>query len=74
MFYDAYHHIENISNPSGAEKIFSSRKYLRNRHFRMGPMLHEVREGDHLVFHNAGAYGFEMSSILTPVLKPQRYW
>ena len=24
--------------------------------------LHEVREGDYMVFYNAGAYGFEMSS------------
>lgn len=24
--------------------------------------LNEVREGDFLVFHNAGAYGFEMGS------------
>ena len=32
--------------------------------------LHEVREGDVLVFRNAGAYGFEMSSNFNSRLKP----
>ncbi|HEX2534019.1 MAG TPA: diaminopimelate decarboxylase, partial [Chitinophagaceae bacterium] len=30
----------------------------------------EVREGDYLVFYNAGAYGFEMSSNFNSRLKP----
>jgi diaminopimelate decarboxylase len=29
-----------------------------------------VREGDYLVFYNAGAYGFEMSSNFNSRLKP----
>jgi diaminopimelate decarboxylase len=29
-----------------------------------------VREGDYIVFHNAGAYGFEMSSNFNSRLKP----
>jgi diaminopimelate decarboxylase len=29
-----------------------------------------VREGDHLVFYNAGAYGFEMSSNYNSRYKP----
>ncbi len=38
MFYDAYHHIENISNPGRThEKLFSGRKYLRNGYIRLGP-------------------------------------
>ena len=32
--------------------------------------LNEVREGDYLVFYNAGAYGFEMSSNYQFTLKP----
>lgn len=32
--------------------------------------LNEVREGDILVFRNAGAYGFEMSSNFNSRLKP----
>jgi len=30
----------------------------------------EIREGDFLVFYNAGAYGFEMSSNFNSRLKP----
>jgi diaminopimelate decarboxylase len=33
-------------------------------------LLPEVREGDHLVFKNAGAYGFEMSSHYNSRFKP----
>jgi diaminopimelate decarboxylase len=32
--------------------------------------LNEVREGDFLVFYNAGAYGFEMSSNFNSRLRP----
>jgi diaminopimelate decarboxylase len=32
--------------------------------------LNEVREGDFLVFYNAGAYGFEMSSHFNARLRP----
>jgi len=32
--------------------------------------LNEVREGDYLVFYNAGAYGFEMSSNFNSRYKP----
>ncbi len=32
--------------------------------------MNEVREGDYLVFYNAGAYGFEMSSNFNSRLKP----
>jgi diaminopimelate decarboxylase len=32
--------------------------------------ISEVREGDYLVFYNAGAYGFEMSSNFNSRLNP----
>ena len=32
--------------------------------------INEVREGDYLVFYNAGAYGFEMSSNFNSRFKP----
>jgi diaminopimelate decarboxylase len=32
--------------------------------------LNEVREGDFLVFYNAGAYGFEMSSNFNSRFRP----
>ncbi|MET0394456.1 MAG: diaminopimelate decarboxylase, partial [Chitinophagaceae bacterium] len=71
MFYDAYHHIENISNPAGEEKIYTVTGYIcETDTFAADRKLHEVREGDYLVFYNAGAYGFEMSSNYNSRYKP----
>ena len=38
--------------------------------FAWDRQLSEVREGDYLVFYNAGAYGFEMSSNFNSRYKP----
>lgn len=71
MMYDAYHHIENISNPKGAERIYNVvGNICETDTFAWDRKLHEVREGDFLVFYNAGAYGFEMSSNFNSRLKP----
>ncbi|MEO6548869.1 MAG: diaminopimelate decarboxylase [Ferruginibacter sp.] len=71
MMYDAYHHIENISNPKGAERIYNVvGNICETDTFAWDRKLHEVREGDYLVFNNAGAYGFEMSSNFNSRLKP----
>ena len=71
MFYDAYHRIENISNPQGAEKTYSVvGNICETDTFAWDRKLNEVREGDYLVFHNAGAYGFEMSSNFNARYKP----
>ncbi|MEO6720010.1 MAG: diaminopimelate decarboxylase, partial [Ferruginibacter sp.] len=71
MMYEAYHHIENISNPKGAERIYNVvGNICETDTFAWDRKLHEVREGDYLVFHNAGAYGFEMSSNFNSRLKP----
>jgi diaminopimelate decarboxylase len=71
MFYDAYHHIVNISNPAGEEKIYTVTGYIcETDTFAADRKLHEVREGDRLVFHNAGAYGFEMSSNYNSRYRP----
>ena len=71
MFYEAYHHIENISNPSGNERIYSVvGNICETDTFAWDRKLNEVREGDYLVFYNAGAYGFEMSSNFNSRLKP----
>jgi diaminopimelate decarboxylase len=71
MFYDAYHHIVNISNPAGEEKIYNVTGYIcETDTFASDRKLHEVREGDYLVFYNAGAYGFEMSSNYNSRLRP----
>lgn len=71
MFYDAYHRIENISNPTGEEKVYSvTGNICETDTFAWDRKLNEVREGDLLVFHNAGAYGFEMSSNFNSRYKP----
>jgi diaminopimelate decarboxylase len=71
MMYDAYHHIENISNPEGPERIYNVvGNICETDTFAWDRKLNEVREGDYLVFYNAGAYGFEMSSNFNSRLKP----
>ncbi|RQO31746.1 diaminopimelate decarboxylase [Taibaiella sp. KBW10] len=71
MFYDAYHHIENLSNPNGPERIYTVvGNICETDTFAWDRKLNEVKEGDILVFRNAGAYGFEMSSNFNSRLKP----
>jgi diaminopimelate decarboxylase len=56
MFYDAYHRIENVSNPQGEEKIYAVvGNICETDTFAWDRTLNEVREGDYLVFYNAGA-------------------
>jgi diaminopimelate decarboxylase len=71
MFYGAYHIIENISNPHGplkkytvAGNICETDTFAEDRH------LPEIREGDYLVFRNAGAYGYEMASNYNSRFRP----
>lgn len=71
MMYDAYHHIKNISNPAGEEKKYMVTGYIcETDTFASDRLLNEIREGDYLVFYNAGAYGFEMSSNYNSRYKP----
>jgi diaminopimelate decarboxylase len=71
MFYDAYHHIENLSNPGGEEKVYTVTGYIcETDTFAADRRLHEVREGDFLIFYNAGAYGFEMASNYNSRYRP----
>ncbi len=72
MFYDAYHRIENISNPHGVPvKNYSVvGNICETDTFAWDRRINEVREDDYLVFHNAGAYGFEMSSNFNSRYKP----
>lgn len=71
MFYDAYHRIENISNENGAEKIYTVvGNICETDTFATDRKINEIHEGDYLVFYNAGAYGFEMSSNFNSRLKP----
>lgn len=71
MFYDSFHYIENVSNPTGPERIYTVvGNICETDTFAWDRKLSEVREGDFLIFHNAGAYGFEMSSNFNSRLKP----
>jgi diaminopimelate decarboxylase len=71
MMYDSYHHILNISNPTGSQKVYTVVGYIcETDTFGTDRKLHEVREGDTLAFKNAGAYGFSMSSNYNSRLRP----
>jgi diaminopimelate decarboxylase len=63
MFYDAYHHIVNVSNVSGRQRMYTVVGYIcETDTFGWNRKMVEVREGDVLCFQNAGAYCFMMSS------------
>jgi diaminopimelate decarboxylase len=71
MFYEAYHRISNISHPAGAERIYTVvGNICETDTFAWDRVLNEVKEGDFLLFHNAGAYGFEMSSHFNSRFRP----
>ena len=71
MFYGAYHEIENISNPSGEPKLYNVvGNICETDTFADNRSLPEIREGDFLVFSNAGAYGFEMASNYNSRYRP----
>lgn len=71
MIYDAYHHIINISNPDGPQRIYSVvGNICETDTFGWDRMLSEIREGDILLMYNAGAYGFSMSSNYNSRLRP----
>jgi diaminopimelate decarboxylase len=63
MMYDAYHEILNLSRTEGPQRVYTVVGYIcETDTFGTDRLLHEVQEGDLLVFLNAGAYGYTMSS------------
>lgn len=71
MMYEAYHHIINVSNPKGSQKLYTVVGYIcETDTFGSDRKLNEVREGDILAMKNAGAYGYSMSSNYNSRLKP----
>jgi diaminopimelate decarboxylase len=71
MFYDAYHHIENISNPTGKERFYTVVGYIcETDTFGANRRINEIKEGDTLCFSNAGAYSFTMASNYNSRLRP----
>ena len=71
MFYDAYHHIENISNPKGKERFYSVVGYIcETDTLGSNRRIKEISEGDILCFNNAGAYCFSMASNYNSRYRP----
>ena len=71
MFYDAYHHIENVSNPEGMPRLYSVVGYIcETDTLGYDRKIAEVREGDVLAIKNAGAYGFTMSNNYNARFRP----
>ena len=71
MFYDAYHHIVNLSNPDGKERFYTVVGYIcETDTFGSNRKISEIKEGDVLCFNNAGAYAFTMASNYNSRYRP----
>ena len=71
MFYNAYHHIRNISNTHGPKKLYSVVGYIcESDTLGHDRLLDEVSEQDILAIHNAGAYAFSMANNYNSRLRP----
>jgi len=71
MMYDSYHHITNISNPEGKEKIYDIVGYIcENDTFGSNRSIAKISENDMLCIHNAGAYSFSMASNYNSRYRP----
>ncbi len=71
MFYDAYHHIINVSKPDANTRIYTVVGYIcETDTFGWNRKINEVSEGDVLAFQNAGAYCFAMASNYNSRYRP----
>lgn len=71
MFYNSYHHMINVSNPEGKQRIYTVVGYIcETDTFGWDRKMSEVREGDIIAFQNAGAYGFTMASNYNSRFRP----
>ena len=71
MFYDAYHHIINVSNPRGKSRIYTVVGYIcETDTFGWNRKINEITEGDILTFFNAGAYCYAMASNYNSRYRP----
>lgn len=71
MFYGAYHHIFNVSNPTGKPKLYTVVGYIcETDTFGWNRKINEIKEGDILCFRNAGAYCFSMASNYNSRFRP----
>ena len=65
VFYGAYHHIVNLSNPAGDAKVYDVCGNICETGDRFAEQreLSEIRENDVLAICNAGAYCYSMGGI-----------
>lgn len=71
MFYDAYHEVVNISKPTGKTRIYTVVGYIcETDTFGWNRKMTEISEGDYLLFKNAGAYCFAMTSNYNSRVRP----
>ncbi len=71
MFYDAYHHIDNLTHPDKPTQQYAVvGNICETDTFAWDRTLPSIEEGDFLVFYNAGAYGYEMASNYNARFKP----
>lgn len=71
MFYNAHHHISNVSNPEGKPRFYAVVGYIcETDTFGVNRRIPEIREGDILRIHNAGAYGHVMASNYNSRFRP----
>ena len=71
MFYNAYHDILNVSNPHGKGKIYSVVGYIcETDTFGADRRISQVSKDDILMFKNAGAYCFSMTSNYNSRYRP----
>ena len=64
VFYDAYHHVVNLSNPSGEPMVYDiyGNTCESGDCFAKEREIQEIRVGDYLAIMNAGAYCRSMAS------------
>ncbi len=71
MLYNAFHRIENISNPGGKPRIYTVVGFIcETDTFGSNRKIAEAREGDILCMFNAGAYAFSMASNYNSRFRP----
>jgi diaminopimelate decarboxylase len=71
MFYDAYHEIINVSKPGGKTRIYTVVGYIcETDTFGWNRKISDASEGDYLLFKNAGAYCYAMSSNYNSRYRP----
>jgi len=71
MFYNAHHDIINISNPNGNPRVYSVVGYIcETDTFAWNRRINEIKAGDILLFKNAGAYCYQMSSNYNSRYRP----